>query len=412
MNSYLLRPKVPLLFRTGRPFGLRAETLPFPPPSAVAGALRGILFETRPEEFGAAKLAELEQVAVAGPLLVRRALDGRRSDLLLPKPADAAYGVDCNHNILLHRLQPRALGVSDQEGMDLPDGLWPVFPAPAFDEQEKPGDGPAFWRFDTFLAWLSGANRRKPRGQYKADELAELGIDPLPIDTRAHVAIRPETLTAKAGALFETRRLDFGPRTLKADRGDDVGPRWDDCEYGLLARCGEDLPEGFFTLGGKGGLTYLEPSPHGWPECPRSLREALAGADGLRLILATPAYFAEGWRPDWLTEQHGVWRGSPPGVPDLTLVLRAAALERWEAHSGWDTLAFKRADPSLKQQGAGLPITPARRLVPAGSVYWFDIEKGRPEEAAKLWLGSICNDERARRDGFGLVLPGTWRKSP
>lgn len=404
MKTYLLRPKAPLLFRSGRPFGLRAETLPFPPPSTVAGALRGILFETRPEAFGSGKLAELDAVAVAGPLLVRRYLDGRRTDLLLPKPADAIYAGKGRYEaskVLLHRLQPRAIGAAAEEGMDLPDGLWPVFPVPDF--LDKPRDGPAFWRFDPLLAWLSGANRRNPKHEYSQDELPELGAGPLPIDTRAHVAIQPETLTAKPGALFETRRLDFGPRRL--------ANAWDHCEYSLLVRCDETLPDGFFTLGGKGGLTYLEASPHGWPECPRSLTEALAKADGLRLVLATPGYFREGWRPLWLTKRNGAWRGSPPGFGQLTLVLRAVALERWQAHSGWDTLAFERADATLRKD-VRFPITPAWRLAPAGSVYWFDIESGRPEDAAKLWLRSISDGERARRDGFGLVLPGVWRKNP
>jgi CRISPR-associated protein Cmr3 len=398
MNAYLLRPKAPLLFRSGRPFGLRAESLPFPPPSAVAGALRGILFDAR-EEFKA--LERLDAVVVEGPLLARRALDGTRTDLFFPKPADAVYFEDKNDaKTLLRRLRPEALEPGSGAGMDLPDGLWPLFLPPA--TEGKPCGGPDFWRFDAMLAWLHGLNRALPKDEYDKSELPELGIQGPPVDRRAHVAIMPDTLTAEEGALFESDRLDFGPR--------EQAGAWDGNEYGLLARCGETLPEGFFTLGGKGGLTYLEAQPQGWPaDCPRPLAQALAGQAGLRLTLATPAYFGAGWRPSWLSLVGDHWQGSPPGCKGLTLRLRAAALERWQPHSGWDLLAYRLA----RSKGA-MPITPLRRLVPAGSVYWFSIETGSAEDAARLWLRSICDDDdgRARRDGFGLALPGVWHDPP
>ena len=86
--------------------------------------------------------------------------------------------------------------------------------------------------------------------------------------------------------------------------------------------------------------------------------------------------------------------GSPPACEGLRLRLRAVAINRWQAHSGWDLVK--------RQPRAG------RKLAPAGSVYWFDVLDLCPEALAALWLGSVCDDEQDRRDGFGMVLPHLW----
>jgi CRISPR-associated protein Cmr3 len=112
----------------------------------------------------------------------------------------------------------------------------------------------------------------------------------------------------------------------------------------------------------------------------------------LTLTLLTPAIFAAGYRPDWLDED---LQGEPPGVAGLRLQLVAAALERWQPHSGWD----------LAEQAPRA----TRKLVGAGATYWFRL-LDEPDDGAlaSLWLASLCDDEQDRRDGYGLALPAPW----
>ena len=110
------------------------------------------------------------------------------------------------------------------------------------------------------------------------------------------------------------------------------------------------------------------------------------------LTLLTPGVFSAGYRPGWL--DHAL-TGSPPAAPGLKLRLRAAALERWQPHSGWD-LAQRQPRPT-------------RKLVPAGATYWFDVLDACDKDSlAALWLASLCDEQQDRRDGFGLALPGPW----
>jgi CRISPR-associated protein Cmr3 len=150
-------------------------------------------------------------------------------------------------------------------------------------------------------------------------------------------------------------------------------------------------------LGGERRLARLEPRPvDTWPKPPEGWIEGIRAAKGLTLTLLTPALFAVGYRPGWLQPgSDGVLSGAPPGLPVLTLRLRAAAVGRWQPHSGWDLAA------QVPRAG--------RKLVPAGAVYWLEVE-GEPslEDLNALWLASLCDHPQDRRDGFGLALPAPW----
>ena len=77
-------------------------------------------------------------------------------------------------------------------------------------------------------------------------------------------------------------------------------------------------------------------------------------------------------------------------------------MERWRAVSGWNLEKGKRGPKAI------------RRLVPAGSVYFFELKDGNPADLAKLWLKSVSDkgqDGQDRRDGFGLAMWGIWDQS-
>ena len=364
-----LEPLAPIVVRSGRPLEGKSDADParFPPPSTVAGCLRTAWARATAQPFGPA----LARFAVAGPLLLDR--DNR---ILAPKPADALY-FGHGSSARCVRMEPRPFEAGC--GTDLPDDLLPVrLTEPV---SEKPSDGPAWWSWSDLLDFRGGEAVEHAR-------LCENGWSPPPGDRRTHVAIDPKTGAADAGRLFQTEGLDLDA-PHDSDRPAAGGLR-------LLARCGEALGGTLAHLGGKRRLAALQPEPEEiWPVAPPDWLDRIAHAGGLCLTLLTPAVFSAGYRPGWLDKD---LIGNPPGIPGLRLQLCAAAVARWQPHSGWDL--------ARRQPRSG------RKLASVGTAYWFriigDADRG---ELNALWLASVTDLEQDRRDGFGLVLPSPWKPS-
>ena len=408
-----LDPLAPIIVRTGRPFDGRSDADParFPPPSTMAGCLRTAWARATGRPFG----LELAQLSVAGPLLITQA-----NRILVPKPADALY--------FGHGTEARCVRTEPREfahgcGADLPGGLLPVQLTEHVDG--KPGGGPAWWSWEDLLAFRDGT-------PVTHGQLCASGWSPPPGDRRTHVAIDPDTGTAAAGRLFQTEGLDLDARAPVGRGGASAGslrntqaqssgvcaggfrdasaspgrasvgtPRDTSAPPGgasaggfrLLVRCGEALGATLVHLGGKRRLAALQPEPESvWPAPPEGWLDKIAWAGGLCLTLLTPGIFSAGYRPGWLDAD---LTGSPPTAPALRLQLRAAAVDRWQPHSGWD---LARRQPR-----------PTRKLAGAGAVYWFRIlGHANPDALGALWLASLSDLEQDRRDGFGLALPSPW----
>jgi len=122
----------------------------------------------------------------------------------------------------------------------------------------------------------------------------------------------------------------------------------------------------------------------------------MAGKKKVRMVLATPAIFFDGWKPGWL---NGWPEDKVPDFwpDDLKLKLISACIDRWKPISGWSLEKGSRGPKEI------------RRLVPAGSVYFFEVLSGKAEDLVKsLWLRSVCDKDQDRRDGFGLAVWGLW----
>lgn len=363
-----LEPLAPIIVRSGRPLEGNSDADParFPPPSTVAGCLRTAWARATAQPFG----PELAQLAVAGPLLLGRS--GR--PILAPKPADALY-FGHGGSARCVRAEPCAFDAGCDA--DLPDDLLPLQLTERV--SEKPSDGPVWWSWEDLLDFREGKTVAHA-------QLCENGWSPPPGDRRTHVAIDPKTGAADNGRLFQTEGLDL-------DAPHNSGPP---AAGGLrlLVRCGEALDGTLVHLGGKRRLSALRPEPEEiWPKPPQDWLDHIARAGGLCLTLLTPAIFSAGYRPGWLDKE---LIGSPPGIPGLRLQLRAAAVDRWQPHSGWD-LARRRPRAT-------------RKLACPGAAYWFRIlgnaDRGRLNA---LWLTNISDLGQDRRDGFGLVLPSPWK---
>ena len=360
-----LDPLAPVIVRSGRPFDGQAGPDParFPPPSTVAGCLRTAWARDAGQDFG----PHLRELAISGPLLLDRC-----NEVLVPKPADAHYfgSGDAASSV-------RAKPCSFDAGCDadLPDGLMPV--QLTQQRQDKPGKGPRWWSLSDLLAFRLGR-------ELAWTELMKSGWSPGKGDQRTHVAIDRERGAAEEGQLFQTEGLVLDDR--KADDAAASGLR-------LLARFGEPLGSVLAHLGGERRLAALQPRDSSiWPQPPSAWLQGIADSKGLCLTLLTPGIFKAGYRPGWLDQK---LIGKPPVAAGLTLQLCAAAIERWQPHSGWD-LAL------------GQP-RPTRKLAPAGSTYWFRILDGADEETLEtLWLANISDDAQDRLDGFGLAMPSAW----
>lgn len=390
-----LHGRDPLIFRDGRPFGsepgaLSARTLALPFPGTLAGVLRTAAGNAAGWQWNGETATQALQVEVAGPLLERD------RTLCFPAPLDALLisPEEGAGRPRVHCLRP---DVAAAGNTDLPFRLLPLCPP----EEGKPAKGYAYWTREELVAWLAHPDGEgfAPPGRLQGPER----------EHRAHVAIAAEQGTSREGHLFTTEGLSFRSALRTGDEpdadeyeagqsgaGDGAAAEYRSVEWSLLARVrgAGELPSGLISCGGEGRLALLERLQEGASRerCPGSLAERLAETTRVRLLLATPAHFAGGWRPGWLDE--GTLEGTPPGVEGLRLRLTAAAVGRREAVSGWD---YQRKGPKA-----------VRWLVPAGSVYFFEVAEGEARAVAERWLEPISDGAQDRRDGYGLALWGVW----
>lgn len=383
MNYYLtLIPRDPVIARDGRPFGLgqgnRMRSVPWPHPSLLAGSLRTLLGKLAGTNFNAETLAILKRVTVAGPF--PRKSDQTGGQVYFPAPRDVIFREERDEK---KGFPLRPTRLAKDEGVDLPHAnLLPVMP-PGDEEEFKPGDGPAFWSCGQMLQWLTDS-----RGDCFSLPQGKGGEDFLEApkqDERMHIHIDPGRGAAAEEILFSTVGLDLEGLQLEVriNGADSFAAQLDtlDC----LHPFGGERRLVRWTVGGNADL---------W-RCPDKLLGDLKQSvmRGVRLVLATPATFQYGWLPGWLDNR---LEGSPRGC-GVRLRLVGACLERWQAISGW-SLRKGRQGPK-----------PIRRIVPAGSVYFFEVLAGSPQVLAQqLWLQSVCDDRQDRRDGFGLALWGLW----
>ena len=370
----------PWIFRSGRPFGQAGDavSVAVPWPTTVAGAVRTAWGDRASVDFAETVSREaLMARPVRGPLVARLGPDQTVEAVLLPRPADALYLEEERADAVVARLSPGALEAGC--GTDLPQGLMPVYLRRT--SKSKPVDGPAWWTVERMQDWLLGhAFGKVPEG---------LGWTGPVLAHRTHVCIDRATQVAEEGMLFQTQGAAYEQWSVEEDAPFGRRPQ---AQFGLVAQVGEPV-EGMVRLGADGGMAWARWVKDAWPAIPQALEQELAQARRIRLVLVTPGLFEHGWRPGWLAQVGDHWEGTPPGLEGPRRRLRAAVLGRWMPVSGWDLVQRKpRA---------------VRRAVPPGAVYWFEVVAGG-EHTPRLWLESIADPEQARRDGFGLVVPGLW----
>ncbi len=398
MSTYYLTltPRDPLIARDGRPFGIgqgnRMRGLSWLLPSVVAGSFRTALVKSGAGDFSGNVPDRLKEIAVAGVFPVTNG-----ETLYLPAPLDCVWDTA---NDKVFRTQPVPL--AEGEGVDFPDegvSLQPVrLTARQAAQDFKPTPPPAWWPLPKYVEWLTRPETERPSSWFDDSFLGA----PLR-QMRDHVCLDPARGAAAESLLFATSNLHVShlPRFGRADRDEPMRLERDFAEVTLAVRVRDVDPDLdnvsqmklWHPLGGERRLVHWQHDGNeNLRRCPDAVREALREATHVRLLLATPAIFEHGWKPGWLDQQ---LQGSPPNAA-VTLKLVGVCSGRWRAVSGW-SLAHPRGPK------------PIRRMVPAGSVYFFEVVDGPAEQLAELWLEPVSDDRQECLDGFGLAIWGTWQ---
>ena len=369
-------------------------------PSVIAGSCRtAIVKSNEGQDFSGDMPQKLLEVSVAG------VFPTAGGQLYFPAPLDALAEPDSNTKAIrkVFSLVPQDI---EHCGCDFPDDV-PLKPVMLSEQQSnedfKPASIPAWWPAVEMEKWLIGDDI-----QFSSDFLC----DPTQ-KIRDHVSLDPERGAAAEGKIFATSGLELSHLRRFKVESDNGSPLFNDRYLAVDLSARVDVSKTITTpenplsvwhpLGGERRLVHWQAcdSAQQW-SCPQRVRTALSG-DGklkqIRLVLATPAIFknqSRGWLPGWLNQRDAKQQvcGRPfESAPMLSLV--GMCIGRWKAVSGW-SLANPRGPK------------PIRRMVPAGSVYFFETH----DDCASLanhWLRSVADDDQAARDGFGLALWGTWK---
>lgn len=385
MNTVFLEPLDVLFLRGNKLFGEAGsygESLVPPWPSVAAGALRSRLLADAGVDLaafadGRAEHPELGKPSAPGSFtvtafhLARKQADGKM-ELLVAPPADLVISTDEGGSCHVRPLVPAELS---QHGLLMSSAPLPLLPVLAEPERSKPAGslwlGEAGWR-----AYLAGQTP-SPHQLVQSSELWS-------IDTRIGVGLEAATRRADDGRLFTVQAVAMR---------EGVGF--------LAAIAGAQPPRGgTVRLGGDGRAAAVLATDKALLQPDY---EAIAGSGRCRLVLATPGLFADGWlptgaRPDARRED-GAIRFEMPGVAGWIV---CAAVPRAEVISGWD-LAARQPKP-------------ARRVAPAGSVYWLDALQATPEALRKLVQGGLwsepCQDAQRRAEGFNRIALAPWTAQP
>ena len=373
MTTWTLEPRDTLVTRDGKPMDGASQmtSLSLPWPSSTAGFMRT---RAGSDEHGrwseALTSADAKKIPVLGPWVVELNGDGAVVDQLLPRPHDViGWSSTGDASALdLVPLRPRTLAVEARTDLDEAQ-LQLLFPDE--DHAGKPASLPTLVSWKAFYAdWLL-------RPAKKTVPLGAMGIRGLEREWRTHVAIDAMKGTARDGALFSVEHLRF---SIKGERRGEVR------RLAIAVQCAHDgVKGGTWPWAGERRLSRLAKAGHAAPSLPKGIEDAVAQTGLVRVVLVTPAVFADGWKPGRLLEP----------AAGVTPSLVAAAVPRAEVVSGWD---FALNMPK-----------PTRRVAPAGSVYWLKLdgdERARRVGVNQWWWQAVSDSAEDALQGFGLCVLG------
>ncbi|MDD2510966.1 MAG: type III-B CRISPR module-associated protein Cmr3 [Syntrophomonas sp.] len=336
-----------LFFRDGKPFSMGQESWAegklFPLPSVLYGALRSAYLGQHPERF--ANLGELDDVT--SNLTIRGIYYRLGGNLYLPQPADLVARKDRSTKNMRETGKPyeiRLLNCSEIE-----TGVY----AGASNLEMIP---------ERLLMTGDEVDNRDYGLTSNVDinTYLQTGAKNIPlqsIDAAEHIVLEPKVGIGKdriSGSSADGKLYRVGMK------------RYDGLSMVVEIEGLELKPEGFLKLGGEGkGAYYRTLQIKDLTADMIATPEFNDDARYFKLYLSTPCAFAQGWLPEWINTGRceGTYRfvnGEKEKALNLKLI--SAVMSRYMLAGGFD---IKERRPK-----------PARRVVPAGSVYYFKLRSG------------------------------------
>jgi len=384
-QSRLIEPLDVLMLRGNKSFGDSGEhgasSMP-PSPSVLAGALRSFWLAdldvnfakfsnsnnpSHPDDFAEPIQSQLgtplhpRGFRLAGSGIARR-VDGKLQRIY-PIPADLVIQKEAKDapKPTIYALKPTTLA----EGLlsNLAEGqLVPMLQAPAGKAES------GYWLSEVgYFAYIQG---KKPQQSdlIKSNELWQS-------DWRLGIALDSNTRTASDGQLYTTEACAFKKDVYLVA---DISGAPDFPLTGNLRLGGDGRGAGFRTE-----KFALAP-------------QVLPKNGKLKLILTSPAIFAEGWKLPGQDEQGRIhFEGGSARIV-------TASVPRHQVISGWNLAAW---EPK-----------PAERVVPMGSVYWLDdietnelqIKDGASLYQALQTLLLTNTDPQRQAEGYNACALAQW----
>jgi CRISPR-associated protein Cmr3 len=394
-SDYEITSLDPLVFGEGRPFSaaegaLERQSHAIPPPGTLAGAFFSCMFEKDWRASTDGGFSAPGNSQIRGPVL---AIDGSPCFAL---PADA-LPILVNGEEHVTRLRP---------GRPAQNGDWPLADLRECEAVLSPA-----WGFvkDSELRlmplaamqkWLLDKETREDAQRAEAVKIPKLQ-GPTE-ERRESTAIDLFTQKAQDSRLFAVSGHRYSERLLISHGSEAaVVSRVSLCARTHLPVEAPPLFE--MHLGGENRIAVCrkrEDEFGGLFTCPEPLVQAFSrpGLRHIKLILATPASFDEGWKASWMDGS----QVCPYTGGKFRLV--AACLRRREFVSGWGLGPMSHGPKPMKW------------LAPAGSVYFLEVveepKAGLAASLAEAWLQPVSSNSSDRRRGYGLALWGTWLDHP
>ncbi|HPE61149.1 MAG TPA: type III-B CRISPR module-associated Cmr3 family protein [Thiolinea sp.] len=335
----------------------------FPPrPSVLSGAFRSLLWANNGRDAQAIQQSDFRLTG----LFPASQNETGVIEVFLPLPADVTV---LEKDKSIQQLEPQVLNNTIQHSQM---AQLPMMPILRQGRQSKAESG---WLLNQsgISAYLQGQTLSSTHIHPQAD----LWIS----ESRIGIGLNRRSRTVDEGKLFTVEHT-----ALQQNENSGI-------TAGLIVGVSgcDTLPEsGFIRLGGDGRAARFSAvsAPVFSP----------ANINGkFKLVLLTPGLFAQGWLPDGIQQEGDHYWLKLDGFKAR---LACASISRAEIISGWD---LEQWQPKA-----------AERVVPSGSVYWFDQVQDDTAALDKLategwWTDTLDNATQSRRaEGYNRVLLAAW----
>jgi len=374
-----LRPLDTLFFRDGKSFtggdDTWAETI-FPPlPSVVYGAMRScyMTYNGGLEKFLNGELADKIGTPVEpGGFGIKAVYLHNAEGLLLPVPLDMLKGTRKENGKDKEFL--KTLRITNADNLLWFDNHLLGQRLAAFGMDAAESSNRDFLNGIDLYACLSLKN-----SEYVSfKNLGELVCD----EPKIGIKRSRQSHSSEEGYLYRANMVRFKMEDLSVMV--DFAGLDDFPEQGLLKLGGEAKTASFKKVDVAGAVMDYDSI--------KEIKNRIGQNKLFKIYFASPSIFKGGWLPEALDEKTMTW-----GFNGLKLQLLTAALGAPINIVGWD---IQKKAPK-----------PMYKAVPAGSVYYFRLSEGTPEQVIKVLHHQNISDYYAEQ-GFGFCLVGAveWKK--